>query len=244
MAITVSPSFAESSEGQEVLADFSVSHHHELHRGMAPEYLHIDDATGDYFLEEQPTFRSEDDQWSYSADDFSGHPILSDNSTDQEAAMYWLDHSTPVTEAELSAMLDGLENYDGPERFNRELLIAFKCGDVEFTELPLELQQDLIEASGYEPAIPDGEVEVDEETFAIYQDIHQADPDPSLVSVFDDLAADADDEGIATIAALSARFHDGEPADALIEQAIEVLGVDGAIDAYYRLNDVLTNYDL
>lgn len=242
MAITVTPTFVESPDG-DVISDFSVNHHHELYRGSAPDYLHIDDATGDYFLEEQPTFRSEEEQWSYRSDDFSSHPILGEDGTDQEAALYWLDHSTPVTEAELSAMLDALEGYDGPERFNRELLIAFKCGDVDFTELPLELQQDLIEASGYEPAIDDAEVELDEESFALYQDIHQADPDSSLVSVFDDLAADAADEGISTIAALSARFHDGEDADALIEQAVDALGFDGAIDAYYRLNELLTNYD-
>ena len=240
MAITISPSFTESADGQEVLSDFSVNHHHELHRGMAPEYLHVDEATGDYSLDEQPTFRSEEDIWGYDTAVFSDHPILGDGGTAADAAMYWLDHSTQVSEAEISAMLDGLDNYDGIERINREMLIAFKCGDVDFTDLPIEIQEDLIEASGYEPVIASDE-HLDDLSFEVYSELATAEQDPELIEVLDELSMNVDDHAVATVAALSARFHAGEDPDALIEEAVQMLGQEAALDAYYKLTNYLND---
>jgi len=240
MAITISPSFAESANGQEVLSDFSVNHHNELHRGMAPEYLHVDEATGDYSLAEEPTYRSDEDMWGYDTADFSDHPILGEGGTAADAAMYWLDHSTLVSEAEISAMLDGLENYDGIDRINREMLIAFKCGDLDFTELPIEIQQDLMEASGYEPELA-SENQLDDLSFEVYSDLATAEQDPELIEVLDELSMNVDDHAVATVAALSARFHAGEDPDGLIEEAVNALGQEAALEAYYTLTNYLND---
>jgi len=240
MAITISPSFAESAGGQEVLADFSVNHHHELHRGIAPEYLHVDDATGDYFLDEEPTYRAEEDVWGYDTADFSDHPILGEGGSAADAAMYWLDHSTQVSEAEISAMLDGLENYDGIDRINREMLIAFKCGDVQFSELPIEIQEDLIEASGYQPESTSVD-QLDDLSFEDYSELATSEQDPELIDVLDELSMNVDDHAVATVAALSARFHAGEDPDGLIEEAVNALGQEAALEAYYQLTNYLND---
>jgi hypothetical protein len=202
--------------------------------------LHLDDATGDYFLDEEPTYRSEEDIWGYDTADFDDHPILGDGGTAADAAMYWMDHSTPVTAAELSAMLDGLENYDGIERINREMLIAFKCGDVPFTELPIEIQEELMEASGYEPELASDEA-LDGFSFEVYTEIVTAEPEPELIEILDDLSVNVDDHAVATVAALSARFHAGEDPDGLIEEAVIALGQEAALDAYYQLTNYLND---
>lgn len=129
MAITVSPSFSESPDGIEVLSDFSVDHHEELFHGMAPTAVWQDEATGQYVYD-VPSEPEASDEWEYESTIFTGHPVLDPSSSDLAAALYWLDHRTPVTTQELSAMLDGLEGYEGQERYDREQLIAFKCGEI------------------------------------------------------------------------------------------------------------------
>jgi hypothetical protein len=205
---------------------------------MAPDYLYLDDATGDYFLDEQPTFRSEDDIWAYDTADFSDHPILGDSGSAADAAMYWMDHTTPISEAELSAMLDGLEHYEGADRVNREMLIAFKVGDIDFTELPIDTQIELIEASGYEATSDEQE---DDIGFQVYSEIVQTQPRAELIEAFQEIAATVDDYAIARVASLSARLHGGEDPDGLIEEAISDLGPEAALNAHIQLANYLKN---
>lgn len=242
MAITISPSFSEASDGSEVLSDFSVDHHEELFHGIAPTAVWQDEATGQYVYD-VPFEPEASEEWDYESTSFTGHPVLDPSSSDQAAALYWFDHRTPVTTQELSAMLDGLEGYEGQERYDREQLIAFKCGEIQFQELPFELQQQLVEASGYEAEQPSVTDEADAEMFDAFAALTSATADPEMADVFDAIAEDNYDHDIALLASLSSRFHCGEDPEALIEEAVSILGMEQAMDAYYRFNELLTTYD-
>jgi hypothetical protein len=50
-----------------------------------------------------------------------------------------------------------------------------------------------------------------------------------------------DDHAVATVAALSARFHAGEDPDVLIEEAVNALGQEAALEAYYTLTNYLND---
>jgi hypothetical protein len=243
MAITISPSFSQDAEGADVLSDFTVDHHQELFHGLAPNGVWQDEATGEYVYD-MPHEPWQFETWDYSNLDFSSHPILGQNSSSQDAALYWLDHSSGITEAELSAMLDGLESYEGVERENKEALIAFKCGDLAFSQLPIGLQQELIEASGY---VVETETEppedLEQQQFEAFSELTTATPEPELADFFDSIAEEAYDSDLALLASLSSRFHSGEDPEVLIEEAVSILGMNAALSAYFRFNDYLTNND-
>jgi hypothetical protein len=243
MAITISPSFSQDAEGADVLSDFTVDHHQELFHGLAPNGVWQDEATGEYVYD-IPHEPGQYETWDYSNLEFSSHPILGDTSSSKEVALYWLDHSSGITEAELSAMLDALESYEGIERENKEALIAFKCRDLAFSQLPIELQQELIEASGYvvetETESPE---DLEQQQFEAFAELTTATPEPELADYFDSIAEETYDSEIAVLASLSSRFHSGEDPEVLIEEAVSMLGMDVALSAYYRFNDYLTNND-
>jgi hypothetical protein len=243
MAITISPSFSQDAEGADVLSDFTVDHHEELFHGLAPNGVWQDEATGEYVYD-MPHEPGQYECWDYSNLDFSSHPILGDTSSSQEVALYWLDHSSGITEAELSAMLDGLESYEGIEREKNEALIAFKCGDLAFNQRPIDLQQELIEASGY---IVETETEspedIEQQQFDAFAELTTATPEPELADFFGSIAEGTYDSELALLASLSSRFHSGEDPEALIEEAVSMLGMDAALSAYHRFNEYLTNND-
>lgn len=239
MGITVTPNFTETDSG-EIVSDFSVTSRTELHRGLAPQYMEIDDATGEYTLDIEPTFRDDEGPWEYDSKSFERHPVLG-NGTEHEAALYWMSHSQ-LDDAEFSALIDGLEQLDGADRLNAEMLIAFKQGDISFSELPIEIQEQLIEAAGLEiPELPQTDEVFDGEEFEIYSDLHSIEADSDLVTVFEEIANDrSSDEALSYVAELSALFHEGvADVDSLIEQAVEALGKPVAIDALYRLNELM-----
>ena len=243
MAITISPSFSQDAEGADVLSDFTVDHHQELFHGLAPNGVWQDEATGDYVYD-IPQEPEAYETWDYSNLDFSSHPILGDTSSSQEVALYWLDHSSGITEAELSAMLDALESYEGIERENKEALIAFKCGDLAFNQLPIELQQELIEATGLvmetETESPE---DIEQQLFEAFAELTTATPEPELADFFNSIAEESYDSELAVLASLSSRFHRGEDPEALIEEAVSQLGMNAALSAYHRFNDYMINHD-
>lgn len=242
MAITITPTISEADDGSEYINDYSVNNHNELHHGLAPAAVWYDDTTGD-FVYDIPTEHQRRDDWEYVADDFENHPVLGATTTDQEAALYWLDHRTPMTTSELSAMLDGLEYFNGQDRIDLESLIAFKCGDLQFRDLALELQEQLIEATEttIEPQLRDDQL--DQELVDAFTELTTAPVQPEIIPVLESIAADSADYGIAVVASLSSRFHNGEDPELLIEEAVTTLGIEVALNAHYRLTNILSNND-